>query len=211
MKINENIEGDQFPSLENLFQDLEHPNPNINKQASLDMVKFWPKEALSHLLANLDSKDVALRRKSVKALSEFGFDIVLDLCEKYLSSKEITIRISCLKVLVKIAAKNSQCVFPDEVMNLIELALLDESPEMILVLITLLRQLGRQGVPILLRMAKDVNVLRASASITALGEMNNPSVEVCLKEILESGSIDEIVHNSAADALKNYRSLRSFE
>ncbi len=64
------------PSLENLFKDLDHPNPNINYQAYLDMYRFWPNESKVRLIDNLESNNVQIRRKSVKALSCFGADIV---------------------------------------------------------------------------------------------------------------------------------------
>ena len=58
--------------LNSLLKDFHHPNPKINYQAYLNMVKYWPEESMLILLANLDDKDLAIRRKSVKAIGCFG-------------------------------------------------------------------------------------------------------------------------------------------
>ena len=56
---------------------------------------------------------------------------------------------------------------PGEITKLIELAMNDESPVITLSVISLLRQIGPQGLEKLMHACRDENVLRAKASITA--------------------------------------------
>ena len=77
------MRNNQTPELEELFQDLDHPNPNINYQASIDMYRFWPDESKVRLLNNLIITNVQLRRKSIKALACFGPDIIRDIVKQY--------------------------------------------------------------------------------------------------------------------------------
>ena len=38
--------------LEDLFDDFNHPNPNINNEACSQMAQFWPKESIEKLIVN---------------------------------------------------------------------------------------------------------------------------------------------------------------
>ena len=87
-----------------LFDDLFHPNPNINRQACMEMILYWPKESIPRLILNLKEKDIAIRRKSIKALSFFGNAALNPVIENFFATNDLTIQISCLKTLVKIAA-----------------------------------------------------------------------------------------------------------
>ena len=64
------------PNLNDLFDDLDHPNPNINHRAFQAMYCFWPEESKLRLLHTLNSHDIEIRRKSVKALSYFGTEVI---------------------------------------------------------------------------------------------------------------------------------------
>ena len=66
----------KVPSLEELFNDFNHPNPLINQEAYLNMLRFWREESMNLLLQNLDHKDIILRRKSINALGLYGESII---------------------------------------------------------------------------------------------------------------------------------------
>ena len=61
--------------LEDLFDDFNHPNPNINEKAYLEMIRYWPNESMKELLELLQNDDLIIRRKSIEALSKFGEEI----------------------------------------------------------------------------------------------------------------------------------------
>ncbi len=191
---------DSLPPLNNLFEDLMHPNPHINREAYLKMAFYWPKESLPLLLANLDHENIALRRISVKALGAFGRDALLPLAELFSTSNSNIVRTSCLKGFVQVAI-NIQEEFPPYAMKAIELAFLDESPEIILTLIPLLKLLEKQGIELLLRACRDDNILRASAAVTALGECDDPKAKKILKEMVDSPFVDKSLSESVIDAL----------
>ncbi len=202
------LETEYIPNIEDLFKDLYHPNPNINKQAYLNMVNYWPKESMSRLILNLDHKDIDKRRKSVKALGAFGEKVLAPIAEVFYATKDVQVRTSCLKIFTKVASMNGLDPFPQKIINLIETALIDDTPEIILSVVPLLRQLEDQGLPFLIRISKDQNLLRASAAITALGEIDDPLSEECLNETLKDRSRDYLIHESANSALANYLNLK---
>jgi len=194
------------PSLENLFLDFEHPNPNINHKACVDMALYWPDASIERLIVKLDTKNIEMRRKSVKALGFFGDAALLPLVKIFLTSKDLSVRISCLKVFVKIAAIEKYDPIPKCLEEVIEIALKDENPQTILALVSLLRQLYKQGLPILILLTRDTNILRAKAAITALGEIDDPSAANCLKSLLNDSAIDSLLKESILFSMENYSS-----
>lgn len=192
------------PSLQMLFDDLFHPNPNINRQACMEMILHWPKESIPRLILNLKEKDIAIRRKSIKALAFFG-DAALDpVIENFFATNDLTVQISCLKTLVKIAAFEKYSLLSPSLEKLIYSCLKNEDSQMILVTVCLLRQLGQTGLPILIQASKDKNILLAKAAVTALGEFNELSARNCLRELLENESTDELIKESIVDSLSIY-------
>lgn len=203
------------PDLEDLFGDFSHPNPKLNEKAFLKMASYWPEESMERLILNLDNENVDIRRKTVKALAYFGCNALRPLAEVYLANEGRTIRTSCLKVFVKIAANYDSDIFPDEVVNVIKLALEDDTPEITLTVISLLRQLGHMGLPFLIRASQDENLLRARAAITALGEMDGTLIEESLIEksltdLLSDNSLDQILCSGVIDALETVRSRKKY-
>ncbi len=193
---------DNYPSLESLFNDLDHPNPNINKQAAIQMYRYWPKESKARLIQNLNSTNVDLRRKSVKALSLFGKDITTELINIYFSNTNYIIRVSCLKILVIVASNHNLMDFREEINKLINSAIKDDSTEITLTIISFLRQIGKDSLPCLKNLCRDENVLRAKAAITAIIEISDSSTQEFLKNISIDSSLDSLIRDSAAEALK---------
>ncbi len=198
-------------SLNEVFEDFTHPNPNINEEAYLSMARDWPEESRPKLIKNLNDKDLVVRRKSVKALGYFGHAILLPLASLFIETKDRVLRTSCLKVFVKIAANNSEQPFPEEVMRVVQLAIKEENPEVILTGIAILRQLNNQGLPLLIKLSRDENILKATASITALGEIQDPLAESCLRELLEVNTLDKTLVGSIHDALSANSRIQSYK
>ena len=148
-------------SFNNILLDFDHPNPNINKIAYERMKKYFPDESLRWLIGNLDNHDVTLRRKSVKAISSFGELIVPKILELYSHTSKNTIKISCLKILVILGANDQLKNYQLQIQDLINSALEDNSVEIILVAISLLRQIGKVSLPHLKELCRDQNILKA--------------------------------------------------
>ncbi len=191
-----------FEELEILFEDLKHPNPNINKQAYLKLAKYWPEESFQRLLDNLSNKDLAIRRVCVKALGVFGMKIAPRILDIFVKSDNRLLRTSCMKVLVQLAINFPDEPFPKNLIEVLEASFKDQTPELILTVVQLLRQLGKEGIPLLVKCSKDQNILRAMASITALGEIDDALSKDCLDEIINDHSNDLLLRSSALDAMK---------
>ncbi|KZR80647.1 putative phycocyanin operon protein Z [Prochlorococcus marinus str. MIT 1342] len=189
------------PDLEDLFDDFAHPNPQIKEEAYLKMSRHWPEESMPRLLANLDQTDIELRRASVKALGVFGGRSLLPLAQIFHANETRIVRTSCLKAFVQVAAKFPGEAFPKEAMEVVELALQDDIPELTLTVVPLLSLLGKQGLPLLLQSCKSKNILLAAIAVTALGEVDDPAAEACLKELQADDLIDDLLAGSVIDAL----------
>ena len=192
------------PDLEELFDDLAHPNPQIREEASLKMASHWPEQSMPRLLANLDQSDMLIRRASVKALGVFGMAPLRPLAKIFHASENRIVRTSCLKAFVQVAVRSTGEPFPKEAIEVVELALQDDIPELILSAVPLLPLLGKQGLPLLLQSCKSANILRVAAAVTALGEVEDPAAKACLKELEADSSIDELVRGSVIEALNTF-------
>ncbi|AAP99385.1 MULTISPECIES: HEAT repeat domain-containing protein [Prochlorococcus] len=193
---------EEVPSLDSIFADLDHPNPNINQKACLDMKHFWPKESIARLINNLDHDNVELRRKSVKALACFETDVLREVIHLFISTKDNLLRISYLKVLVLIASKCSLTNFTEDVQKLLKSALVDESTEIVLMSISFLRQIGNESIPYLKKLCRDKNVLRAKSAVSALIEIPDSSLQQFLITIAQDSSLDDLIRDAAIQAME---------
>ena len=190
-----------IPTINDVLADFDHPNPNINRCAFKNMKEFWPRESIVILIRNLDSRNIPLRRKSVKALGYFGISIVKDIIQLYFSSKDNILKVSCLKVLVIVASNYCLNDFKEEMKKVIDAGIKDQSVEIILSTISLLRQIGEESLPYLKALCRDKNVLKAKAAITAISEIPEMSVDPFLKSIISDSSLDILVREGAYQAL----------
>ena len=183
-----------------LYQDFLHPNPNINSQAFLLLRKEFEVEFINNLLANLKDKDLFIRRKSILALGRFGGKTLKSIVSLYMDTNDTTVKVSCLKTMIKVVVNFNIEELTQEEMLVVDLALKDDAPEMILTVISLLRQLGETGRNILINISRDKDLLRAKASISALLEMKDDIVDDLFDELLKDKSIDLMIKE---DILRN--------
>ena len=176
-----------------LYRDFLHPNPNINSQAFLLLKKEFEVEFLNNLLANLKEEDLFIRRKSILALGMLGVKTLKSLVPLYMDTKNTSIKVSCLKAIIKVIVNCNLEELTQEEMLVVESALKDDAPEIILTVISLLRQLGRTGRNILIKICRDKDLLRAKASISALLEMKDQTVHDLFDELLNDKSIDPMI------------------
>ena len=176
-----------------IYEDFLHPNPNINSQAFLILRKEFEVKFLENLLANLKEEDVFIRRKSILALGKFGERALKSIVPLYMNTNNTNVKVSCLKTMIKVVVNfNLEELNPEE-MFVVDLALKDCAPEIILTVISLLRQLGITGRNILMRTCRDKDLLKAKASISALLEMKDDIVDDLFDELLNDKSIDLMI------------------
>ena len=176
-----------------LYQDFLNPNPNINSKAFLILKKDFEDKFMNNLLANLKEEDLFIRRKSILALGRFGVQALKSIVQLYMNTNKTTVKVSCLKTMIKVVVNFNLEELNQEEMLVVDLALKDRAPEMILTVISLLRQLGKTGRNILMKTCRDKDLLRAKASISALMEMKDETVDALFDELLNDKSIDPMI------------------
>ena len=176
-----------------LYKDFLNPNPNINSQAFLLLRKEFEVKFMNNLLANLKEEDLFLRRKSILALGRFGKKTLDSIVPLYMDTNNTTVKVSCLKTMIKVDVNCNLEELTQEEMLLVESAVKDDKPEIILTVISLLRQLGKTGRNILIKTCRDKDLLIAKASISALLEMKDQTVNDLFDELLNDKSIDPMI------------------
>ena len=176
-----------------LYQDFLHPNPNINSQAFLILRKEFEVNFVDNLLANLKEEDLFIRRKSILALGMFGEKTLKSIVPLYMGANDTTVKVSCLKTMIKVVVNFNLEELTQEEMLVVDLALKESAPEIILTVISLLRQLGKTGRNILIKTCRDKDLLRAKASISALLEMKDQSVDKLFDELLNDKFVDLLI------------------
>ena len=176
-----------------LYQDFLHPNPNISSQAFLKLRKQFENKFMDNLLANLKEEDIFIRRKSILALGMFGEKTLEKIVSLYLQSTNKTVKASCLKTMIKVVVNFNLDQLKKEEMQVIDLALKDDAPEITLTVISLLRQLGITGRNILIKICRDKDLLRAKAAVSALLEMKDQTVADLFDELINDKSIDPLI------------------
>jgi len=176
-----------------LYQDFLHPNPNINSQAFLTLRKEFEAKFMNNLLANLKEEDLFLRRKSILALGRFGEKTLKSIVPMYMDTNNTTVKVSCLKVMIKVVVNFDLEELTQDEMLVVKSALNEDAPEIILTVISLLRQLGETGRNILIKISRDKDLLRAKASISALLEIKDQTVDDLFDELLNDKTIDPMI------------------
>ena len=176
-----------------LYKDFLHPNPNINSKAILILRKDFEVKFRDNLLANLKEKDLIIRRKSILALGGFGEKTLKSIVPIYMNTNNTIVKVSCLKTMIKVVVNFNLEEFNQAEMLVVESALKDDAPEIILTVISLLRQLGKTGRNILMETCRDKDLLRAKASISALLEMKDQTVDNLFDELLNDKFIDPMI------------------
>ncbi len=176
-----------------LYRDFLHPNPNINSKAIFYLQKEFRSEFMKDLITNLKKEDIVIRRKSILALGEYGVEVFNLIVPLYFNSQNQTVKVSCLKTIMKVVVNFKLKNLDQEVMSVLYSAIEDSSPEIILSVVSILRQIGPIGRDILIQNCRDEDVLKAKASISALLEMKDQSVNNLFNELLKDQSTDPMI------------------
>jgi len=138
-----------------LYRDFLHPNPNINSKAIFYLQKEFRSEFMKDLITNLKKEDIVIRRKSILALAEYGEEVFNLLVPLYCNSQNQTVKVSCLKTIMKVVVNFKLKRLDKDLMSLLYSAIDDSSPEIILSVVSILRQLGPAGRDVLMRTCRD--------------------------------------------------------
>ena len=196
-------------SLDQCFEDLGHPNPYVQTEAFLAMVRHHPEASLPRLLQLLDHQDVVRRRAAVRALGAFGERAMLPLAEKFQTSLDGTVRASCVKAYAQIASNVPGINFPPEAMEALTTALRDNSPVVGIAAVMALGQVGEQALPVLVQVCRGANEAQAVAAVNALASIDHADVAICLAQLAAADTTDVYVRESVVSALARVEDLRA--
>jgi bilin biosynthesis protein len=199
----------EMEALDILFDDLAHPNPYIQSQAFMAMVRDWPQQALPRLLGLLAQPDIALRRASVRGIGAFGEAAMLPLADLLMASTDSTIRASCVKAYAQVASNQPGIHFPETAMRALEEALSDDSPVVAVASVMALGQVGGQAVPLLLRVVGGDNPAQAVAAVNALAQIDDPAIERTLRDLQNQPQVDSYVRETIESALARISDLHA--
>jgi len=199
----------EMEALDILFDDLAHPNPYIQSQAFMAMVRDWPQQALPRLLGLLAQPDIALRRASVRGIGAFGAAALLPLADLLMASTDSTIRACCVKAYAQVASNQPGIHFPETAMRALEEALSDDSPVVAVASVMALGQVGGQAVPLLLRVVGGDNPAQAVAAVNALAQIDDPAIEPILKDLQHQPQVDSYVRETLESALARISDLQA--
>jgi len=199
------------PDLETLFEDLSHPNPDIQAQAYWGMVDHFPEQSIPRLLALLDQPDVSLRRAAVRGLGAFGSTALQPIAGLFATSSDGTVRASCVKAYAQIASNYPDEDFSTDAMTVLEQALDDSSPVVSQSAVMALGQVGVQALPLLMKICKGNNIAHVQSAAMALAEIDDPAAEACLREVYNDPTTDELSKQMVEASIGRLESIRSHQ
>ncbi len=198
-------------SLDNLFAQLKHPNPNLRDRAMLELAEARDESTIPRLMAILGDEDVAYRRSAVKALGAVGVDAVPALVEALLNSDNGTIRGSCAKALAQVALNHHDVVFPEMGLKALQTAMGDANPVVHLASVMALGEIGAPALEILVEeLKKTENVAVAVAIVNALGSIGDLRANDILTEFANNESVDSYVRESAVSAIPRLEQVMKY-
>ena len=102
-----------MPSIDSLFEDLRHPNPRIQEEASLILSEHYQEEALPMLMELFCHQDPKVYRAAVKGIGCFGSSALDPLIELYETTENQNARRCCTKAFVQLLKKFTDQPIPD--------------------------------------------------------------------------------------------------
>jgi bilin biosynthesis protein len=192
-------------SLDSLFEQLKHPNPNIRQRARLEIAEQRDETTIPRLMANLEDEDLVYRRASVKALGLIGLDSIPYLVESLLSNEDATVRASCAKALAQVAVNHADLTFPQAGIEGLGKGVEDENPVVHLSSVMALGAIGEPALDVLLKALENTDNLAVGvAAINALGGINSDRAKEKLIELADNDSLDPYLKESAVSALSRW-------
>lgn len=199
-------------TLEELFQQLKHPNPYLREQAMWKLAENRDDTTIPRLMSILDEEDTTYRRAAVKALGAIGFDTVPPLVEALLHSDNVTVRGSAAKALAQVAINYPDDPFPAEGLQGLKVALNDPNPVVHIATVMALGEIGSPVVDMLIEALQATdNPALAIAIVNALGSIGDARGVDVLTALIQDEATDTYVRESATSALSRLELTMKFQ
>ena len=199
-------------SLDDLFLDLSHPNPNIRMDACVVMSENYFDEALPRLLDLLNDPDPAIYRTAVKGLGVFGHRVVHPLLDLYKTTSNCTVK-ACIKAFVQVAVNFPEVAFPNEAITVLESALDDANPVVSQSALMTLGHFAKQEyekervVPILIKACNSANIAHVQSAVMSLAEVNSSDVDQCFASLIKTESTDPLIKDILDSSMSRRQTL----
>ena len=205
--------GSSSNSIDALFADLVHPNPNIRFTACSLLAEQFPEEAMPRLFDLMHDPDPGVYRTAVKALGMIGHQTVPDLIQLFNSSDNGTIRACCIKAIVQVSVSFPDDAFSVDTLTMLEKALDDDSPVVAQSALMTLGHLSKQAseearvIPLLIKACDSSNIAHVQGAAMSLAELDSPLVNQCLQGLAADEAKDALIREVAQASLERRESL----
>ena len=189
-------------TLDNLFEKLKHPNPNLRGKAMVEIAENRDESTIPRLMSILDQEDVLYRRSAVKTLGVIGAEVVPLVVDSLLNSDNPTVRSSCAKALAQIVVNHPDLPMPEEGIQGLKQALNDPNPVVNIPAVMTLGEIGSPVFDLLVETLNTTDNLAVGVAIlNALGSMGDPRGIEVLTNLSQDHSVDPYIQESATSAL----------
>ncbi|TGG81112.1 MAG: HEAT repeat domain-containing protein [Aphanocapsa feldmannii 277cI] len=188
-------------SLDPLFEQLRHPNPNMQSRARVALAQSDDPDVVPRLMAMLSEADVPLRRSAVKALGTVGEKSVQPLTNQLAASDDPTIGSSCCKGLAQVADQWVGFPFPALTLDLLCEKALAGNPVVQITAVMALGEMGESALSRLRRILAEGDPAVQVACVNALASLGIPEAEADLKATCDNEAMDSYVRESAESAI----------
>ena len=200
-------------SLDDLFLDLSHPNPNIRMEACVTMSENYFDEALPRLLDLMRDPDPDVYRTAVKGLGVFGHKVMMPLLDLYGSTENNTVKACCIKAFVQVAVNFPGIAFSDQAITVLENALDDANPVVSQSALMTLGYFAKQEhekekvVPVLIRACNSSNIAHVQSAVMSLAEVESTQVDKCFASMINTDSTDPLIKEILESSMSRRQSL----
>ena len=199
-------------TIDALFEQLKHPNPNLRQKAMLELVEVRDENTIPRLMGILGEENVLYRRAAVKALGAIGIDAVPLIVDSLLNSDNATVRSSCAKALAQMVVNYPDIPLPEAGIEGLKQALNDPNPVVNIPAVMTLGEMGATGFNILVETLNTTdNIAIQVAIINALGSMGDSRGVELLTKLSQDESVDSYIKESAVSALSRLEMVMKFQ
>ncbi len=199
-------------TIDALFEQLKHPNPNLRQKAMLELVEVRDENTIPRLMGILGEENVLYRRAAVKALGAIGIDAVPLIVDSLLNSDNATVRSSCAKALAQMVVNYPDIPLPEAGIEGLKQALNDPNPVVNIPAVMTLGEMGTTGFDILVETLNTTdNIAIQVAIINALGSMGDSRGVEVLTKLSQDESVDSYIKESAVSALSRLEMVMKFQ
>lgn len=189
-------------SLDALFDQLKHPNPNLRDRAALEIAEKRDETTIPRLMAILDAEDVMFRRAAVKVLGVIGPAALLVLSEGLLQNPDPVVRASCAKAIAQCATNYDEGAISESTIAALKSGTSDENAVVHLASVMALGQVGKPAFEVMTDILRDGdNVAVAVAIVNALGSSGDERAIPVLQALSKDETVDPYVSEMANSAL----------